>query len=169
MTTLTTPRFEERAEQPCMFIRTEVRMGEIESKVVPLIPQLFEWLQAHGVSPVGPLFFRYNVIDMDGQMEIDVGTLVGKPAAGDARVQSGTVPAGSYVTMRHTGHPEELMPATAYLLAWGQQHQVAWRKQARGGSAEAWDGRYEFYLDGPDTEPDMSKWRTDLVFAAEPR
>lgn len=168
MTTLTSPRFEQRAEQPCLFIRTEVRMGEIESKVVPLIPQLFGWLQAHDVPPVGPLFFRYNVIDMDGLMEIDVGTIVGKPVKDDATVQSGSIAAGSYVTMRHTGHPEELMPATAYLLAWGQQHQVAWRKQPRG-KAEAWAGRYEFYLDGPDTEPDMSKWRTDLVFMVEPR
>jgi len=168
MTTLTTPRFEQRAEQPCMFIRTEVAMGEIGTKVVPLIPQLFEWLQAHGVPPVGPLFFRYNVIDMAGQMEIDVGTIVEKPVAGDARVQAGRIAAGSYVTMRHTGHPDELMPATGYLLAWGQQQNVVWRKHPRG-NAEVWDGRYEFYLDGPDTEPDMSKWRTDLVFAAEPR
>jgi DNA gyrase inhibitor GyrI len=168
MTTLTTPRFEQRPEQPCMFIRTEVAMGEIGTKVVPLIPQLFAWLQAHDVQPVGPMFFRYNVVDMAGLMEIDVGTIVEKPAAGDARVQAGRIAAGTYVTMRHTGHPDELMPATGYLLAWGQQHDVAWRKHSRG-NAEVWDGRYEFYLDGPDTEPDMSKWRTDLVFAAEPR
>jgi effector-binding domain-containing protein len=167
MTTLTTPRIEQRTEQPCMFIRAEVSMGEIGTKVVPLIPQLFGWLQAHDLQPAGPLFFRYNVIDMDGLMEIDVGIAVKKPAAGDAQVQAGSIPAGSYVTMRHTGHPDELMPATGYLLAWGQQHQVAWRKHPRG-KAELWDGRFEFYLDGPDTEPDMSKWRTDLSFAIQP-
>jgi len=168
MTILTTPRLEKRTEQPCMFIRSEVRMGEIGSTLPPLVPQVLGWLASHRLQQAGPVFFRYNVIDMAGLMEIDVGAAVKETAAGDGRVLAGVIPAGTYVTMRHTGHPDELMPATAYLLAWGQQHGIAWRKQPRG-QAEVWDARFEFYIDGPDTEPDMSKWRTDLSFQAEPR
>jgi len=166
MAILTTPRIEQRPAQPCMFIRVQVRMGEIEPKATQLIPRLLGWLGAQGVAQDGPVFFRYNVIDMDGLLEIDVGAAVKQAAAGDGEVRAGTIPGGRYAVMRHTGHPDELMPATAYLLAWGQQHGVAWRKQPRG-KAEAWDARFEFYLDGPDTEPDMAKWRTDLAFQVE--
>lgn len=167
MPILTTPRIEQRTEQPCMFIRSEVPMDEIGEKLPPLIGELFGWLNAHDVQPAGPPFFRYNVIDMAGLMEIDVGIAVRMPAGGDARVRAGAIPAGPYATMQHTGHPDELMPVTGYLLAWGMQQKLRWRMHTRGTS-QVWDARFEFYLDGPDTEPDMSKWRTDLAFAIEP-
>lgn len=169
MLNITTPKLEQRAEQPCMFIRTQVRMGEIDPQVPALVPQLFEWAGSHGVAQAGPVFFRYNVVDMEGLMEIDVGMAVEKAVAGDARVQAGTIPRGTYVTLRHTGHPDELMAATKALLEWGDAERVVWCKQQHGQTGERWDARFEFYLDGPDTEPDMHQWRTDLAFRVEGR
>lgn len=166
---ITTPRIEQRTEQPCVFIRCHVGMGEIEPKATSLVPQVFAWLGQHDVEPKGPVFFRYNVVDMEAEMEIDVGVILHKAVKGDARVQPGTVPAGTYVTLRHTGHPDELMEATRLLLEWGDAHQVKWRKRQHGKTGEAWDARFELYEDGPDTQPDLTKWRTDLAFQVEPR
>jgi effector-binding domain-containing protein len=168
MLNITTPRLEQRAEQPCMFIRTHVRMAEIGPQVPALVPQLFAWIGSHGVQPDGPVFFRYNVVDMEGLMEIDVGVVVKRAVAGDAQVKAGIIPGGTYLTMRHVGPPDELMEATGAFLDWGNKHQVVWCKKPRG-SAEVWDARFEFYLDGPDTQPDMAKWRTDLAFQVEAR
>jgi effector-binding domain-containing protein len=169
MINITTPRLEQRGEQPYVFIRSHVRMGEIEPKATSLVPQVFQWLGQHDIEPLGPVFFRYNVVDMDDVMEIDVGVILRKPVAGDARVKPGVVPAGTYATLRHTGHPDELMEATRLLLEWGDANQVRWRKRQHGKTGEAWDARFEFYLDGPDTQPDMAQWRTDLAFQVDPR
>jgi len=168
MVDITTPRLEQRSELPCVYIRTQVRMGEIDPKATSLVPQVFQWLDQHDVEPQG-VFFRYNVIDMENEMEIGVGVVVKKPVAGDGRVQAGVVPGGTYATLRHTGHPGELMEATRLLLEWGDQHKVTWRKRPHGKTGEAWDARFEFYLDGPDNQPDMSKWRTDLAMQVDPR
>jgi effector-binding domain-containing protein len=168
MIDITTPRLEQRSEQPCVYIRTHVRMGEIDPKATSLVPQVFQWLDQHDAEPQG-VFFRYNVIDMENEMEIDVGVVVKKPVTGDGRVKAGVVPAGTYVTLRHTGHPSELMEATRLLLEWGDRHKVTWRKHPHGKTGEAWDARFEFYLDVPDNQPDMSKWRTDLAMQVDPR
>ncbi|MEO8151529.1 MAG: GyrI-like domain-containing protein [Rhizobacter sp.] len=168
MPNISTPRLEQRNEQPCVFIRAHVRMGEIGPQVPALVPKLFDWVGLRGVKQDGPVFFRYNVVDMDGLMEIDVGMAVKEAAAGDAQVKAGVIPGGTYLTMRHTGHPSELMEATGAFLDWGNKHSVVWRKQPRG-NAEVWDARFEFYIDGPDTQPDMTKWRTDLAFQVEAR
>ena len=169
MINITTPRLEERPEQPYVYIRCHVGMGEIEPKATSLVPQVFQWLAQHDVEPEGPVLFRYNVVDMESEMEIDVGVILKKPVAGDARVKAGKVPPGTYVTLRHTGHPDELMEATRLLLEWGDKNKVKWLKQQHGKTGEAWDARFEFYVDGPDTQPDMSKWRSDLAFRVESR
>jgi effector-binding domain-containing protein len=169
MLNITTPRLEARPEQACVFIRTQVRMGEIDPQVTSRVPQLFDWVGTHRVQQAGPVFFRYNVVDMEGLMEIDVGMAVEQAAAGDGAVSAGIIPQGTYATLRHTGHPDELMAATGALLEWGDAKRVAWCKQQHGQTGERWDARFEFYLDGPDTEPDMHKWRTDLAFRVETR
>jgi effector-binding domain-containing protein len=169
MLNITTPRLEQRTEQHCLFIRTHVRMDQIGPQVPPLVPVLLDWMASHGVKEAGPVFFRYNVVDMEGPMEIDVGVAVDQPVAGDHTVKPGSIPAGTYATLRHIGHPDELMPATAALLDWGNERHVAWCKRPHGPTGEAWNGRFEFYLNGPDTEPDMAKWCTDLAFQVEAR
>lgn len=156
-----TPKIVELADQPYVGIRTNVAMMQIGEKVPPLLGEVFGWLGSRGVAPAGPPFFKYNVIDMAGEMEMEVGVPVANAVAGDDRVMAGVLPAGRYVTMRHVGHPDGLMEATARLLAWGRQQGVKWDAT---DDQRRWGARIESYQDDPDEQPDMSKWRTDLRF-----
>ena len=125
--------------------------------------ELFAWLSSHGVAPAGPPFFRYNVMDMGGQLDMEAGVPVATATEGNGVVVAGVVPAGRYATATHVGHPQELMMATKELLDWGSAQGLKWDMSA-GDGGERWGSRLEIYLTDPSQEPDMSKWETELAF-----
>jgi effector-binding domain-containing protein len=156
---LTEPKIIERAAQPYAAIRTLVTMQTIGEVCPPLNGEVFGWLGARGIAPAGAPFWKYNIIDMAGDMEleIDVATAIG--ATADDRVHTGTLPAGRYVTLHHVGHPSELMNATKTLLDWAAERQLTWDV-----TDDRWAARLELYGTDPSDEPDMTKWETDLAF-----
>lgn len=157
----TEPKLEQRNEQPYAAMRRQVTMQEIGSVLPPLIGEVFGWLERRGAAPAGPPFFRYLVIDMVAQLVIEVGVPTETIVPGDSDVSTGVLPAGRYAVLVHTGHPSELVDATAKLLAWGQENGIVW--QASKDQRE-WAARIEFYLTDPAEEPDMQKWQTELAF-----
>jgi effector-binding domain-containing protein len=106
-----------RAEQPYMAIRERVTMAKVGG-LGERFGDVFAWLGAHGMDPAGAPFFKYNVIDMMRELEIDVSVPVAAVMEGDGHVLSGVVPAGKYATLTHVGSPAELMGATKSLLDW---------------------------------------------------
>lgn len=158
----TEPRTEHRPEQPYAAIRVRVPMNRLGEVVPPLNAEVFGWLAAHGGSPAGAPFWKYNVIDMQAELEIEAGVAVVDPLAGDDRVICSVLPAGTYATLVHTGHPQELADATAALLAWGADHGVTW-DAGPDPDGERWTARLEFYRTDPAVEPDMSVWETELA------
>lgn len=160
---ITPPRMEQRAAQACAVIRSEVTMAQIPTVLPPLGDEVLAWLTAKGIARTGPWFWRYRVIDMDGLLTIDVGLPVAAAFVGDERVLSDALPAGTYVTTRHRGHPSGLRAATAELLAWAEREGVVWAK-APAASGETWQARIEWYLEEPD---DMAQWLTELAFLTE--
>jgi effector-binding domain-containing protein len=157
------PEIETRAEQPYVAIRTQVTMEDLGTVVPPLNQQVFAWLGEHGAAPAGAPFWKYNVIDMAGKLEIEAGVSVAAAVAGDGRVVSGVLPAGRYATLTHVGHPSELMAATGALLDWAAAQGLTW-DMSPGANGERWGCRLEIYLTDPSQEPDMSKWVTQLAF-----
>lgn len=154
------PVITERPAQPYVAIAASVTMADLGSVVPPLNGEVFAWLAARGIAPAGPPFWRYTVVDMERELSVEAGVAVSSPVAGDdERVLAGVLPAGRYVTMRHTGHPDTLASATAELLAWAA---------AKGLSFDSdgthWGCRLESYLTDPATQPDMTKWETVLSF-----
>ena len=101
----------QRAAQPYVGVAGQVAMASLGS-VADRIPEIFGWLAARGIAPAGPPFFRYNVIDMERQLEVEAGVPVASAVDGDGRVQPGTLPAGRYATLLHVGAPPTL-PAGA--------------------------------------------------------
>ncbi len=118
---------------------------------------------AHEVTPAGPPFFRYNVIDMERKLDMEAGVAVAAAVDGDDVVTPGVLPAGRYATVTYVGHPQGLVIATRDLLDWGAGQGLRW-DTAPGAHGEQWGSRLEFYLTDPNEEPDMSKWRTQLAF-----
>jgi effector-binding domain-containing protein len=151
-----------RAEQPYVAIRAQVPMAEL-SGVADRLGEVFGWLGARGLAPAGPPFFKYNVIDMAGELEVEAGVPVAAAVDGDGQVVSGVLPAGRYATLTHQGYPSELVDATKTLLDWADEQGLSWDMSLEG-TGERWGARLENYLTDASQEPDMSKWLTELAF-----
>jgi len=117
-------------------------------EVLPgLHPEGRRWLDSRGVPADGPPFCRYNVIDMDRQLEVEAGFPVAAPLPGDDQVLAAALPAGRYATLWPTGHPDGLVGATRALLDWAVGQGLT------SGSATAADDRRRTYPHIPDTIP----------------
>ena len=76
---------------------------------------------------------------------------------------AGVLPAGRYATLRHVGDPSTVIAATAGLRDWAATKGLKW-DMVPSASGERWGARLEIYLTDPETEPDMTKWVTELAF-----
>jgi effector-binding domain-containing protein len=157
-----TPEIETRTEQPYVAIRAQVSMAGIAAFAVRT-REVFEWLGTRGLAPAGPPFFKYNVIDMARELEMETGVPVAAAVDGDDHVVAGVLPAGRYVTVTHAGHPSELVDVTGSLLDWAEEQGLTW-DMSPAEDGDRWGARLEFYLTDPAEEPDMSKWETQLAF-----
>ena len=100
---------------------------------------------------------------MDRLLEVEVGVPVTAAVDGADRVLAGVLPAGRYVTVRHTGHPDGLIDVIASLLEWARQEDLSW-DMTKTPAGEQWRARLEIYETDPAVEPDMTKWTTQLAF-----
>ena len=157
-----TPVLTHRDDQPYVAIRRSITMGTFP-EVADRLPEVFGWLGRRGIAPAGPPFFRYAVIDMERELQIEAGVPVATPVAGDDTVLAGTLPAGRYATVTHVGHPEQLLGVTRDLLAWAEAEGLRWDMRV-GADGEHWTARLEELLTDPAEEPDMNKWSTRLLF-----
>jgi len=153
----------ERPAQPYVAIRAQVTMQTIGTILPELHPRVFGWLRERGVPPVGPPFWKYNLVDMDRGMEVEVGVPVAVGMDGDGEVLAGVLAAGRYAMLWHTGHPDGLLGATAHLLKWAEERNLTWDVR-HAPDGERWAARLEIYETDPAVEPDMTKWTTRLAF-----
>jgi effector-binding domain-containing protein len=131
--------------------------------VADRLPEIFGWLGARGIVPAGPPFFRYHVIDMDRQLLVEAGVPVVSAVSDADDIRAGTLPAGRFAVMTHTGAPETLVAATAALREWAEANGLAW-DMTPTDEGEKWGCRVEFYLTDPAEQPDTTKWQTQLAF-----
>lgn len=158
----TEPEIRQRAAQPYAGISSWVTMATVGS-VADRIPEIFGWLGGRGSAPAGPPFFRYHVIDMDRQLEVEAGVPVASAVQDDGDVHAGTLPAGRFAVMTHTGAPDTLMAAAGELLNWALERGLAF-DVSQTDVGERWGCRLEIYLTDPAEQPDASKWQTELAF-----
>ncbi|MBM7076837.1 GyrI-like domain-containing protein [Micromonospora humida] len=159
-----TPVIEERAAQPYLGIRRTVTMATIGDAAAAL-SDLADWLTARGITPAGPDFLRYHVIDMARELEVEAGVPLpaGTQLAVEAPLGTGVLPAGRYLTTTHVGDPDELVAVTGAFLEWARRHGLRW-DAGDTGTGERWGCRLEIYHLGPDDDPDRSTWKTQLAF-----
>ena len=160
---LTEPEVVARPAQPYVAIVAHVTMRTLGEILPPLHPQVSAWLHERSMAPAGPPFWKYNVVDMERELEVEVGLPVAAPLDGSSEVFGGVLPAGQYVTARYTGHPDGPAGATAALLAWAEKHHLTW-DMTPTPDGDRWGARLEIYETDPSIEPDMSKWTTQLAF-----
>jgi effector-binding domain-containing protein len=150
-------------ERHYLAIAASVTMATFPAVVPPLNGEVFRWLAARGIAPAGPPLLRYNVIDMAGILEVEAGSQVATGTVGDDHVRTRVLPAGRYVTLRHTGAPETLIDANAALQDWAASQGLKWDKSP-SPEGDRWGCRVESYLTDPITEPDMNNWVTEIAY-----
>ncbi len=154
----TEPKVEHRDELNYAGINIRVPISEFGEVIPRLHGVVMGWLKERGIEPSGPPVIRYNVIDMEKLMDIDLGWIVGSPFEGDGQVQSKVLPEGNYATMVFTGI-ENAIPATYDLIKWARAHGLEWDRWD-DPNGDAFRSRYELSLTNPADEPDPAKWET---------
>jgi effector-binding domain-containing protein len=134
---------------------TAVERGEIARQELPgwlgaAFRAVIDHLQRIGVPPIGPPFARFSfLVDT---VAVEAGFPVPGEIAGDARVEASTLPGGPAAVTSHTGRYEDLDKAYLAISDW-----LAKRRYTAAGP------HWEVYYTDPRTEPDSSRWRTDVV------
>ena len=159
----TEPKVVERDEQPYAGIRGSVPMREFAPFIQRTTAEVFERLGELGVEPAGAPIIRYNVIDMDGLMEVEIGVPISDTIEGNGRVEARTLPAGRYATLVHVGHPDELVAANQALQDWAAAQGLRFAMH-EATDGDHFESRYESYLTDPAEQPDMTRWETEVAY-----
>ena len=157
------PQLQDRPAQHYAGIPVTVTMDGISGAVDQGFPELFGWLAQHGITPGGPPFIRYLVIDMAAELRLELGVPVAAPVSGSGRVQPGVLPGGRYAVLRHTGPYDGLIGANAALQRWASERGVEF-DTSDTAEGQAWRGRVEHYPTNPAEEPDPAKWEVDVAY-----
>jgi effector-binding domain-containing protein len=151
----------ERAAQPYLGIPCTVTMRTI-ADAADRLPALLQWAAARGIAPVGAPFIKYDVIDMAGALQVQVG-FPSTEVTGGGEVVAGVLPAGRYVSVVHTGPPASLAGAVRELLEWAAAEGLTFDVTPTA-AGDAWGARLEVFLTDPRVEPDIERWQTELAF-----
>src|SRR5260370_20389324 len=146
------PKIVDRIEQPYAAIQAQVAMRDISRVADQLPAELFAWLGARGIAPAGAPFFKYNGIDMEGQVEIEWGVPTAVQIQQDGRVLAGVLPAGRYATLVHQGPYSDLVKANAALLKWVADNGLA-LDMAKTPAGGKFGCRLEIHPTDPRNEP----------------
>lgn len=157
---LSEPKIVSRSGQPFAAIALSVDREDIPAKAPPLIGEVAGWLAARGIAPVGAPFFNYLEMSEE-HLVMHVGFPTAAEAKPEGRVVTGTIPAGRFATLTHTGPYDGLYEANAALGEWLKAQ----------GIVEPWSGsgpydaaHLEIYESDPQVEPDPGKWVTEVAF-----
>lgn len=158
----TEPKVAYRAAQLYAGIRTQVRLQELDSGLIPqLHDEVLAWLAEQGTQPSGPPFMRYYVINMEDKMDIELGWPIDKELMGNGRINVSEFPAGRYASLVYTGI-ENGIPGNAALIEWAEQQGLLWDRW-EDPQGDAFAARVEYFLTDPADEPDMSQWETEVA------
>jgi effector-binding domain-containing protein len=150
------PKIDQRSEQAYLGIRTRTPMDGLPTVIPRLIGEVFGFLGQQGIEPVGAPFIRYHVINMQSNLDVEIGVPTAQPAPGNGHIKAGSLPAGRYASLVHVGPYPELLQANAALLEWGKEHGVRW-DQFDDPNGDAFVARYESYLSEPHEKPERTE------------
>ncbi|GAA1152151.1 GyrI-like domain-containing protein [Kribbella jejuensis] len=152
------PEIVELGERPYVALRGTVAMDGIAA-FADRMREVVDWLAAKEIAPNDAPFFKYDVVDMEAGLTLEIGFPVDDLHSGEGEIVTGVIPAGRYATSTYHGHPDGLVQATGDLLAWGEEQGVEW-----DATGDHWTARLEVYRSDPREVPDMNDWVTDLQF-----
>lgn len=159
MTTIGTPKIDTRPEQVYIGIRTVTPFSGMFKVVTQINKQLHRWLRDHQVTPAGPPFLRYNVIDMNGPMDITFGVPVEAAMTEEGHVTVGKLLAGTYASLIYTGSG---LAGNKALIDWVRQNGLIFDRWP-SEQGDNFACRYEAFLTDPKVEPRKTRWEVEVA------
>ncbi len=153
------PKIDTRPEQHYLGIRTQTPMKGMSKVVGKLFDEMNKWAKQRGIEPAAPPFLRYHVIDMEGEMDIEVGFPVKSPMPEDGRMMPGVLPAGRYASLIYVGSG---YTGNKVLVEWAKAEGLKWDRW-EDPKGDGFRSRYEAYLTDPAIEPKKSKWDVEVA------
>lgn len=159
---LTLPQTGRRKKQPYLAIKSTLTMRQIKKQGPLFLSEVAAFINQHGYEREGPAFFRYNVIDMDGQLEMEFGYFTPKSYSGVGPIRSGIMPSGRFVSVNWQGPYERLYDVTAMLVGWAKETGVEWDVEPTD-KGDQFACRLEVYHSDPSAVADPSKLLSEVT------
>lgn len=144
--------------------------AEFRAAIDRNMPAVFRWVANHGLTPAGPPFIRYLVVDesaLPGEgpppASFEAAVPLAAPSPGEGEVLAGELPAGRWLVVLHRGGYSGLPEAHAILHDWAAEEGVV-VDRAPADDGTAYGGAYEQFRIGPVGEGDPWKWETDVAY-----
>jgi len=160
---LTLPKTENRPAQPYIYVPFTVTMQQMQKPANEGFPQVFAHLEKHGLKPVGEAFYNYRRINMAETLDVEAGIAVEALGPEEGNVRNGTLPAGNFIGLSWTGHPDQLITVTGMLIGWVNLTQQKFDVEEKP-DGDHFACRLEIYESDPGEVPDMNDWVTTLAF-----
>lgn len=132
-------------------IRFTIPRHEIQQVMGPAIQEVMGTVAAQGLTPAGPVFSYHYKMDPE-TFDFEVGVPVASPVTPAGRVQASQLPARKVAKANYRGPYEGLGDAWGEFSGWIEGQGLA-------AASDLW----EFYVQGPESGPDSSTWRTELI------
>lgn len=145
------PRLEQTRAYATAVIHLTIPREKIRDVMGPGLSELRSAVAAQGIAAPGPWFTHHLSMRPD-TFDFEIGVPVSKPVSPAGRMQASHVPVMQVARTIFHGDYEGLASGWADFDAW---------IEAQGYKARP--DLWEVYLVGPETEPDPSKWRTELI------
>lgn len=159
-TRVSKPQIDERPEEPYLGIRIQTPFKGMFTVVDKhLFKELRAWMKQAGIEPSGSPFLRYHVINMEGEMDIEVGIPVAQALPGNGRVCPGVLPSGRYASLIYINNG---YTGNGALTRWGIENGLAFDQWA-DPKGDAFRARYERYLTDPKVQPLKTKWEVEVA------
>ncbi len=155
------PTLVERPETHYVAVPRQVSMEQLDQAIPEAIDELAAWLATQGIDLSGAPLIRYRVIDMDNLLHVEIGWPLKTPVEAPSQFVVDVLPAGTYgcATYRDVSEGVE---GNAVLLGWGHDTGVVWDSWSTNGG-DAFASRVEFFLTGPEDDPDPAAWLTEVA------
>ncbi len=140
-------------EQPTLAVLGKARAEEISDFMGRAFGAVATLIERSGLDYGGAPYARYRPLDNEfSEFEIEAGFPVRGPAEGEGEVLASRLPGGPAAVVTYLGPYEGMRPAYEAIEKWITDHH-----------AEVEGSAWEVYYSDPQTEPDPSTWRTDIV------
>jgi effector-binding domain-containing protein len=157
----TEPIVDERPERHTAGIRLKAPVRDFKKVIPRTLTEVLAWVKEHGVGVGDPPFMRFHVINMEGEMDIELGVPVASSVQPDDRITPGVLPAGRYASLIYTGR-DRGYAGNGVLINWAQKQGLKWDRWD-DPAGDAFACRYESFLTDPAEEPDHKKWETEVA------